>query len=99
MEISPLEYYMEGPFRLTNITIRGNTFPECASPPASFAKTDCANDTHIPLGYWCQWVEWGAGCGGVCKAAAVGASQLDSDACTDVGIEHNLPLALRERLT
>lgn len=89
MEISPLEFYMEGPLRLTNISVVGNTFPECAAPAASFAKTECTEDTHIPLGYWCQWVEWGGGCGGVCHAAAVGASQLDAQACTAIAIDHN----------
>ena len=89
MEISPLEYFMEGPFRLANISIADNTFAECAAPTASFAKTVCAKGTFLPLGYWRRWVSYGGGCGGVCKAAAVGASQLDPGACVDVAIEHN----------
>ena len=90
MEISPLEYYMEGPFRLSNITVADNTFADCAAPAASFAAPTCSNDTsHLPLGYWRRWCSWGGGCGGVCKAAAVGASQLDAAACADVKLDHN----------
>jgi hypothetical protein len=89
MEISPLEYYLEGPFRLANIDITNNTFSECAAPAAAFPATECANGTHLPLGYWRRWVAYGGGCGGVCKAASVGATQLVPDACTHVAIEHN----------
>ena len=90
MEISPLEYYMEGPFRLNNVTIEDNIFAACAAPSASFAPNACDSTTHLPLGYWRRWVSYGGGCGGVCKAAAVGASQLDTGACTDIAIEHNI---------
>ena len=89
MELSPLEYYMEGPFRLTNLTVADNTFTACAAPATSFAATACANGTHLPLGYWRKWVTYGGGCGGVCKAASLGASKLDPEACTDVRVEHN----------
>ena len=76
MELSPLEYYLEGPFRLNNITVANNTFSDCVAPAASFAKPSCAQDTHLPLGYWRKWCSYGGGCGGVCKAASVGASEL-----------------------
>jgi hypothetical protein len=89
IEISPLEYYMEGPFRLSNITVANNTFVECTAPAASFAPTACDPATHLPLGYWRQWVDWGGGCGGVCAAAAVGASQLDPSACEDIVVKNN----------
>ena len=89
MEISPLEYYMEGPFRLSNITIADNIFGACGAPVAPFARTVCTNDTHLPLGYWRIWCQWGGGCGGVCKAAAVGASALDPGACRDIAIDDN----------
>jgi hypothetical protein len=90
MELSPLEYYMEGPFRLSNLTVANNTFASCAAPATSFAPNTCDSHTHLPLGYWRQWVSYGGGCGGVCKAASVGASQLDAAACTDVTIEQNV---------
>ena len=90
MEISPLQYYMEGPFRLRNITVEDNTFAACDAPAASFPATECANGTRLPLGYWRKWVAWGGGCGGVCKAASVGASQLDPHSCTDVVIQNNI---------
>jgi hypothetical protein len=90
MEISPLEYYMEGPFRLTNITVTNNTFSECDAPVASFGNTNCTNQ-NLPLGHWCQGKQYGGGCGGVCKAAAVDATVLDTEACTDVSVEHNTP--------
>lgn len=89
MEISPLQYYMEGPFRLANISVTDNVFAACAARPALYAATQCANATHLPLGYWRKWVAYGGGCGGVCKAASVGASQLDPEACEGVAIEHN----------
>jgi hypothetical protein len=89
MEISPLEYYMEGPFRLTNITVANNTFVECNAPAASFAPAACDPATHLPLGYWRKWVSWGGGCGGICMAAAVGASQLDPGACKGVVVKGN----------
>ena len=89
MEISPLEYYMEGPFRLTNITVATNTFPECEDLDSLFPKTTCTSDTHLPLGYWTRWTRWGGGTGGVCKSAAVGASHLVSEACTQINITHN----------
>jgi len=89
VEISPLEYYMEGPFELSNITVINNSFSECAAPAASFPGTACDPATHLPLGFWRPWVSWGGGCGGVCKAAAVGAVQLDPSACTNVTIKHN----------
>ena len=75
MEISPLEYYMEGPFRLSNVTVANNAFAACAAPvDGSIAGTVCANGTHLPLGYWSPWVQYGGGTGGICVAAAVGAS-------------------------
>ena len=88
IEISPLEYYMEGPFRLNNITVARNAFPECSAPAPLFPKTTCTNDS-LPLGYWTRWTKYGGGTGGVCKAAAVGASHLVTGACTDVNIAHN----------
>ena len=90
MEISPLEYYMEGPFRLSNVTVANNAFAACAAPvDGSIAGTVCANGTHLPLGYWSPWVQYGGGTGGICAAAAVGASVLDPTTCTDVAIENN----------
>ena len=90
VEISPLEYYMEGPFALANVTVADNDFAACAAPVAgSIAGTVCAPGTHLPLGYWRKWVQYGGGTGGVCAAAAVGASTLDPAACSDVAIERN----------
>ena len=67
-----------------------NAFAACAAPvDGSIAGTVCANGTHLPLGYWSPWVEYGGGTGGICAAAAVGASALDPTACTDVDIENN----------
>ena len=88
IEISPLEYYMEGPFSLSNITVTMNSFPECSAPEPLFPKTTCTNDS-LPLGYWTRWTKYGGGTGGVCKAAALGASHLVADACTDILIDHN----------
>ena len=98
MEISPLEYYMEGPFRLSNISVTNNTFASCAAPAALFAGTVCAKETNLPLGYWCRWVSYGGGCGGVCKAPAVGASQLDAGACAGVAIEDNIKTTSTSKL-
>ena len=90
MELSPLEYYFEGPYRLANLTVANNTFGACAGDEAgAYARTVCANRSHLPLGYWRRWVEYGGGCGGICKAAAVGATELDAGACVDVRVEHN----------
>ena len=87
MELSPNEYYMEGPFRLANLSVEHNTFSECA---ATNFHTDCTkSDEWLPLGYWCRWATYGGGCGGVCKAASVGASTLAPEACRDVQIAHN----------
>jgi hypothetical protein len=89
MEISPLEYFMEGPLRLVNITVADNTFTACAAAPTWFAKTVCDVHTRLPLGYWRKWVRWGGGTGGVCQAAAVGASQLDAEACRHISVVRN----------
>lgn len=91
VEISPLEYYMEGPFRLQNITVVDNTFSGCAAPPASYAPTPCATEPHLlPLGYWTKWTSWGGGTGGICKAAAVGATELVQEACADISVADNV---------
>ena len=93
LELSPVEFYMEGPFRLANVSVTENVFSACAAPVAAFGTTQCTHDTHIPLGHWCQWAAYGGGCGGVCKSASVGASQLDADTCTRIDIERNEPRA------
>lgn len=87
VEISPLEYYMEGGFRLDNITVADNIFGECAAIN-TFPSTACSV-ANLPLGYFRKWVNWGGGCGGVCKAASQGAVWLDPEACEDVAIVGN----------
>jgi hypothetical protein len=89
IEISPLEYYMEGPLQLTNITVADNIFGDCAAPVVSSVPAACDPNTHLPLGYWRRWTSYGGGTGGVCKAAAVGASQLDPAACSRISITNN----------
>ena len=87
VEISPLEYYMEGPFRLGNIVVANNTFSVCNETASLFPSTDC--EKNLPLGFWRKWTAWGGGTGGVCKAAAVGATELVAGTCTDIFIQHN----------
>lgn len=89
MELSPLEYYFEGPFVLANVTVANNTFVACGEEASTLPHTACANETHLPLGSWCAWVGYGGGCGGICKSAAVGATELDARACTDVRVVDN----------
>ncbi len=89
VEISPLEYYMEGPFTLKNISVVKNRFSECSRVDTLYPRTLCANRTNLPIGYWCNWVEWGGGCGGTCKAASLGTKHLNSKACMNFTIRDN----------
>ena len=80
---------MEAPFRLNNVTIEDNVFTHCTAPAPPAMNTECNNETHIPLGYWCRWVMY-APAGAVESARQPrGATQLDDEACTGIMVERN----------
>jgi hypothetical protein len=85
MQFSPLEYYMEGPFRLDNISVVNNTFNECAPRAGdsafAFGENQCDPTTHLPLGP--------GGAGGVCQKLGPGGVHLVSEACSHIAITNN----------